>query len=60
MKLYQVLTKMKRSILCPEKAIWQSGAPLERGLQTEGMLNPSLMILLFLKHVTLPESLCRV
>lgn len=54
-----VLTKMKRSLLCPEKALWQSGAPLEKGLQNEGKLNPSLMIFLFLKHNTLHESLCQ-
>lgn len=44
MKLYQVLTKMKGNLLCPEKAIWQSRAPLERGLQNEGKLNPSFVI----------------
>lgn len=54
-----VLSRMKRSLLCPEKAIWQSGDLLEKGLQNEGKLNPSLMIYLFLKHITLHESLCQ-
>lgn len=30
---------------------------LEKGLQNEGKLNPSLMVFLFLKHTTLHESL---
>lgn len=46
-----VLTKMKRSLLCLEKAIWQSGTPLEKRLQNEGKLNPSLMILFSFKNI---------